>query len=143
MRRFSGLTLRLLAFNLLLVFVPAAGVLYLDIYEKQLREARERAMVQQGRVLAAAMSGRETLSREEVDRVLRQLNRRLDARLRVVDREGVVLGDTSRLGPRLAKLPASEAPPARRNTLYRVGAFLYDLYKRIALPPEPAVEPES
>ena len=142
MRRFSGLTLRLLAFNLLLVFLPAAGLLYLDIYEKQLLEAQERSMVQQGRVFAASMSGR-ALSREEVDRVLRQLNRRLDARLRVVDREGVVLGDTSRLGPRLAKLPASEAPPARRNTLYRVGAFLYDLYKRIALPPEPAVEPES
>ena len=142
MRRFSGLTLRLLAFNLLLVFLPAAGLLYLDIYEKQLLEAQERSMVQQGRVFAASMSGR-ALSREEVDRVLRQLNRRLDARLRVVDREGVVLGDTSRLGPRLAKLPASEAPPARRNPLYRVGAFLYDLYKRIALPPEPAVEPES
>jgi len=143
MKRFSGLTVRLLAFNLLLVFLPAAGLLYLDIYEKQLLETQERSMVQQGRVLAAALSVRETLPRGEVERLLRQLNRRLDARLRVVDREGLVLGDTSRFGPRLGKPPGPEAPPARRNVLYRVGAFLYDLYKRIALPPEPAVEPES
>src|SRR5439155_10575736 len=98
--------------------------------------------VLKGRVLASACAGRENLPRGKVERLLRQLNRRLDARLRVVDREGVVLGDTSRFGPRLGKPPAPEAPPARRNVLYRVGAFLYELYKRIALPPEPAVEPE-
>src|SRR5215470_4984967 len=119
MRRFSGLTLRLLAFNLLLVFLPAAGLLYLDTYERQLLEAQERSMVQQGRVLAAALSGRPTLAREEVERVLKQLNRRLDARLRVVDREGVVLGDTSRLGPRRESAAGPASTTARRNFLYR------------------------
>jgi two-component system sensor histidine kinase ChvG len=142
-RFLSRISIRLLAFNLLLVFLPAAGLLYLDIYEKQLLEAQERSMVQQGRVLAGALSGRETPSREDVERVLRQLNRRLDARLRVVDRDGVVLGDTSRLGPRLAKPGAPETPPARKSVLYRIGAFFYDLPRRIASPPEPAAEPES
>src|SRR5712691_12913351 len=109
MKRFSGLTVRLLAFNLLLVFLPVAGLLYLDAYEKQLLEAQERSMVQQGRILSAALSGRGPLQREEVGRVLRQLNLRLDARLRVVDRDGALLGDTSLLGPRQMR-PAAPAP---------------------------------
>ena len=54
----SGISVRLLAFNLLLVFLPVAGVYYLDVYERQLLDAQERAMVQEGRVLAAALSER-------------------------------------------------------------------------------------
>jgi two-component system sensor histidine kinase ChvG len=133
----------LLAFNLLLVFLPVAGLLYLDAYEKQLLEAQERSMVQQGRILSAALSGRGALEREEVGRVLRQLNLRLDARLRVVDRDGAVLGDTSLLGPRQMK-PASPAPsaPARKSLLYRIGAFLADLPKRLSPPVEPPASTE-
>ena len=98
-RRPGRLSARLLAFNLLLVFIPAAGLLYLDTYEKQLLEAQERSMVQQGRVLAAALSEPGALAGEEAPRVLMRLNRRLESRIRVVDREGKILGDTSRLGP--------------------------------------------
>ena len=135
---FSRISTRLLAFNLLLVFLPIAGLLYLDAYEKQLLEAQERSMVQQGRILSAALSGRGPLQREEVERVLRQLDLRLDARLRVVDRDRTILGDTSLLGPREKKpaaLPSSA--PARRNFLYRIGAFLMDLPKRLSPPVEP------
>ena len=139
----SRIGVRLLAFNLLLVFLPIAGLLYLDAYEKQLLEAQERSMVQQGRILSAALSGRGPLEREEVGRVLRELNLRLDARLRVVDREGTVLGDTSRLGPRQAKQAAPVSPaPARKNLLYRIGAFFVDLPKRLSPPVEPPAAPE-
>lgn len=143
----ARLSLRLLAFNLLLVFMPAAGLLYLDTYEKQLLEAQERAMVQQGRVLSAALSERGQLSPQDVARVLTLLNRRIESRLRVVDPSGRVIGDTSRLGPR------KESPPGRsemegdgsgrRGILYRTGAALYAVYKRAALPPEPPVEPRE
>ena len=50
---------RLLAFNLLLVFLPVAGILYLDVYETRLLEVQERGMVQQGRLVAAALGDRE------------------------------------------------------------------------------------
>ena len=43
-RRPSGIGVRLLAFNLLVVFVPVAGVLYLDVYETQLRRAQEAGL---------------------------------------------------------------------------------------------------
>jgi two-component system sensor histidine kinase ChvG len=145
MRALSRISVRLLAFNLLLVFLPIAGLLYLDTYEKQLLDAQERSMVQQGRVLSAALSGRGPLERLEVERVLKELNRRLDARLRVVDREGAVIGDSSRLGPQERK-PAAPPPAARpRSLFYRIGAFFYDLAKRVSPPPEPPppAEPEE
>jgi two-component system sensor histidine kinase ChvG len=141
-RAISRIGVRLLAFNLLLVFLPVAGLLYLDAYEKQLLEAQERSMVQQGRILSAALSGRGPLERDEVGRVLRQLNLRLEARLRVVDRDGAVLGDTSLLGPREKKPTPASPAPARKNLLYRFGAFLVDLPKRLSAPAEPPASPE-
>src|SRR5499425_89262 len=52
----SRISIRLLAFNVLLVFLPAAGLLTLDTYERQLLRAQEQSMVQQGRLLAAALA---------------------------------------------------------------------------------------
>ena len=52
MRLITGIRPRLLAFNLLLVFLPLFGFLYLDVYEHQLLRAQERSMVQQARLLA-------------------------------------------------------------------------------------------
>ena len=39
----SRIASRLLAFDLLLLFLPIAGVLYLDVYEARLLEAQERS----------------------------------------------------------------------------------------------------
>ncbi len=140
-RRRGGLSTRLLAFNLLLVFIPAAGLLYLGTYEKQLLEAQERSMVQEGRVLAAALSEPGALAGEEAPRVLARLNRRLESRIRVVDAQGKILADTSRLGPRREK-PAEEGREARGRDrlLYRVGAVFYSLYHRLLPPGEPPLE---
>ena len=55
MRFLSRISVRLLAFNLLLVFLPAGGVLLLGSYERHLLEAQERTMTQEGRLLAAAL----------------------------------------------------------------------------------------
>ncbi|MEP6802360.1 MAG: ATP-binding protein [Acidobacteriota bacterium] len=140
-RRRGGLSTRLLAFNLLLVFIPAAGLLYLGTYEKQLLEAQERSMVQEGRVLAAALSEPGALAGEEAPRVLARLNRRLESRIRVVDAHGKILADTSRLGPRREK-PAEEGREAkgRERILYRVGAIFYSLSHRLLPPAEPPLE---
>jgi two-component system, OmpR family, sensor histidine kinase ChvG len=142
-RRRGRLTFRLLAFNLLLVFIPAAGFLYLDVYEKQLLEAQESSMVQQGRVLAAALSEREPLLAQDVEPLLVRLNRRLEARVRVVDAGGRLLGDSSRLGPRVEAGPQREGSggASRRPPLYRVGAWIYLLTRKVMPPPEPVADP--
>jgi two-component system, OmpR family, sensor histidine kinase ChvG len=132
----TRLSARLLAFNLLLVFLPVAGFLYLDVYERQLLGAQERAMVQQGRLLAAALGGAEGLSAERARVLLARLGGRTEARLRVVGRDGALLADSARLVPPRA-LPISDrrktyAPSfdTRESLLYRAGAALVRLVQR-------------
>src|SRR5262249_41489050 len=96
----SRIAIRLLAFNLLLVFLPAAALHYLGVHERQPLEAQERSMVQQGRLLAAALSERGPLAAADAEGILVRLRQQSEARLRVVDREGRILADSSQLGPR-------------------------------------------
>ncbi len=159
MRFLSGISIRLLAFNLLLVFLPAAGFLYFKVYERQLLEAQERAMVQQGRMLAAALSGHGEIDPEATRELLRRLEQRTEARLRVVGRRGELLADTSRLGPpgtgreeveasRSSSSSSSPSSPSssypvpretRESVLYRGGAVVYRLYRRL----NPSAEPSK
>lgn len=139
MRFLSRISVRLLLFNVLLVFLPVVGLLYFNVFERQLLDFQERSMVQQGRLLAAALSGAEALDPGEARRVLRQLGRRTEARLRVVDRSGQLLADSSRFGPRAAppsSEPYSAAPSARESWLYRGAAALFRLAQQILQPPE-------
>jgi two-component system sensor histidine kinase ChvG len=138
LRFLSRISIRLLAFNLLLVFLPAAGVLFLDTYENQLLDAQERAMVQQGRVLAAALAGRGELDEELATEILRELDQRTESRLRVVDRWGTLLADTSRLGPRLeGEIETAPDRSTRETGLYRIGSLPFRLYRRYLAPPAP------
>jgi two-component system, OmpR family, sensor histidine kinase ChvG len=155
MRFLARISIRLLLFNVLLVFLPAAGFFYLDVYEKELLEAQERAMVQQGRLAAAAVSGgnaSEGIDPSAAVRLLAHLQGRTEMRLRVVDREGKLLADSARLiPPRPGPGPADSGRSryfegralsleARQTWLYRLGAWVYRLPGRLAAhvgPPEP------
>jgi two-component system sensor histidine kinase ChvG len=146
MRPFSRLSLRLLAFNLLLVFLPVAGFLYLDVYERRLLAAQERAMVQQGRLVAAALGGHSTIEPAAAAALLGRLERRSEARLRVFDASGALLADSSLQ----AVAPAPPRPPGDRwrqrqtleraagaprdSLLYRIGAALYRVWERVFAP---------
>ena len=55
-RTLSRIAARLLAFNLLVLFLPVAAILYLDVYETRLLESQERSMNQQARIIAAALA---------------------------------------------------------------------------------------
>ena len=132
-RLLSRLGVRLLAFNVLLVFLPVAALLYLDVFEERLLAAQERSMVQQGRLLAAALSERGVLEKEDARSILVHLDRRVTARLRVVDWDGVLLADSSRIGPRSVgddAAAALETPASdpRESWLYRAGAALFRVF---------------
>jgi two-component system sensor histidine kinase ChvG len=167
MRRFlSRISIRLLAFNVLLVFLPASGVFYLDVYENQLLRAQERSMVQQGRLLAAALSNQGPITSEAARRILIELDQRTRARLRVVNSEGWLVADSSLPGSR--REPSEELSSNSGNSgdsddarytreiwLYRLGASAYRLLSRFLDPdrtsslveehyssPEPLLGPE-
>lgn len=151
-RFFARIGVRLLAFNLLIVFVPAVGFLSLETFEARLLVWQERSMVQQGRLLAAALAGRPELDVAEAERLLRNMERHFDARLRVIDPRFQVVADSARVGAAASEpaesggvttprgygeegvtLPASPTD-LRDRPLYRLGNFLYRLYARVFLP---------
>jgi two-component system sensor histidine kinase ChvG len=137
-RALSRIGTRLLAFNVLLVFLPAAGLLALGVFEEHFLAAQERSMVQQGRLLAAALAERGPLDPADAQGILVRLDRRLTARLRVVDPKGILLADSSRLGPR--REPRSEAASRadpREHWLYRLVSSVF----RFASPLLPGAEP--
>lgn len=138
-RQAARIVVRMLAFNVLVVFLPVAGLFYLGTYAQHLLDAQERNMVQQGRLLAAALAAQESFDEQAVGRLLQDLNGRTDARLRVVSADGRLFGDTNApppatavaSGPASASTPAggaatesAEAKPTRERWLYRVGAAL-------------------
>ena len=136
-RRLSRIWIRLLAFNVLLLFLPAAGVLYLDTFESQMLEAQEQAMVQQGRILAAALGASGGLDPARAETILVGLNQRITSRLRVIDGGGRLLADSSRHGPRANGDEVVPGPQEtsvenpRSNWLYRLGASLFRFYDRL------------
>jgi len=134
----SRLSVRLLLFNLLLVLLPVAGFLYLGVFEDQLLRDQENTMVQQGRLLAAALGGADDLDAAGADALLRRLDRRTESRLRIFGRDGLLLADSSLMGPkRTAAAETASASPAgqaRDNLLYRVAAGLYRLYRDVRSP---------
>ena len=172
-RRLSRLSVRLLAFNLLLVLVPLGGAFYLGLhqllgrYERQLLAAQERSMAQQGRLLAAALAGAGApLGTEGAEPILAGLEQRITARLRVWDGDGRVVADSSRLGPTRDELAADRdgagaapgsaragAAPARESWLYRLGALPFRLWRGLrsaggereieAAAPTPAAAPAA
>lgn len=128
----SRLSARLLLFNILLVFLPVAGFLYLGVYEKQLLEDQERAMVQQGRLLAAALGERPALDKATASSFLQRLGSRTEARLRVFGADGALLADSAGLGPRAPEEPALRGPgQARDNLLYRGAAGAVRIWRRL------------
>ena len=130
----SRISVRLLLFNVLLVFLPAAAFLYLGVFERQLLKTQERSMVQQGRLLAAALGGRGELDAAETEALLRRLELRTEARLRIYGRQGNLLADSARLGPKALPADSYSPDPALRTRdriLYRIGAALYRLYQEV------------
>jgi signal transduction histidine kinase/CheY-like chemotaxis protein len=128
--RLSRIGVRLLAFNLVAVFLPVGGILYLDVYEQELLRAQERSLIQQARLVAAALARDEALSEADAQALLARLDDRGDARLRVYDARGALIADTNRIRPHVAAMPAGEADgvtaerPVRGRLLYRVGVWL-------------------
>ena len=116
---------------------PVAGILYLGVYEARLLDAQERAMVQQARLIAAAIGGSPSLDGPPAQATPSRLGLRSDARLRVFDRSGALIADSARV----AELQQEDelagrkyAPPSgvRTRALYRLGALLAGMRERMS-----------
>ena len=149
--RFRKISVKLMLFNILLLSLPMASLLYLDTYEGQLLRAHENSMIQQGRILSAALTGRELEA--EAQRIVDNLNRRVDSRIRVADASGRLVADTS-LSEDPDKIPDSAASglsyrkiygepdgeedvAAQDRLLYRVAVYPINTIRKLLFPPAP------
>src|SRR5918993_1203375 len=139
-RRPSRIGLRLFAFNLLVVFVPVAGILYLDVYESRLLETQERGMIQLARMAAASIEGGELLGERSMATFAR-LDDRGDSRIRVYDAQGALVA-ASRQSAGQRSLTLSSAVPIRSGvhvvgavvvsqSTFRILQALYDVRLRL------------
>ena len=140
-----SLSFRLLLFNILLLFLPMGSLLYLDTYESQLLASQEASMIQQGRLLGSALSSKDGSGlKEEALRILRNLDERVDARIRVVDSEGKLLADSATViqGKNTvieetyytADTPLEDNAP-NTHILYRLAVFPINFLRRLFVPP--------
>src|SRR5439155_22662729 len=114
-RLVSRISIRLALFNLLVVFLPVAGVLLLGIYEQHLEDAQIDSMQRQGRLIVSTLQ-----SGAPPSAVLRNV-RFADERIRLVAPDGKVIADTGAL-----ELNDEESEsPVRSNLLYRAGAAVF------------------
>lgn len=136
LRSFSRLGVRLLAFNIILVFLPISGVLFLGEYEERLETAEIRDLAHRARLIAASISRDGTLDADAFEDVIHRAKID-DMRVRLIDARGRVVADS-----RYIVAPAPQRPPRtdRSNWLYRVGAFLLRPVVRFVRPPEEPLE---
>ncbi len=125
-RRFlSRISVRVMAFNLLLVFLPVAGILYLGSYEQRLLGTQRRALQEEARLLASAVASAQVPGRSAQDILLERHRLRGNAsdptRLRVISPLGRIVADSHTL---TGAPPPQRANRAKRNLLYRAGAYL-------------------
>lgn len=118
---------RLLLFNVLAAIMPVAGILYLDVYEQQLLQAQERAMVREARLVAGALGADASLDAAQATALLTRTVPG-DSRVRVYNSTGALVADSARLARR-ADPPQSAAyggatPATRDIWLYRLGAWI-------------------
>src|SRR3954464_12130165 len=106
LRRFlSRIAFRLLAFNLLLVFLPVAGILYLGSYEQRLLGLQRRALQEEARLLAAAVASAQVPGRSAQEILLAR------PRLRGNSNDPIPLRGISPVGYIIADSHAISGPP--------------------------------
>ncbi|HEU4889825.1 MAG TPA: hypothetical protein VFV49_18220, partial [Thermoanaerobaculia bacterium] len=134
--RASRLAFRLLAFNIVLVFLPVAGVLFLGEYEERLETAEIRDVTHRARLIAASIAREGTLDEDAFEDVIHRAKID-DLRVRLIDSVGRVVADSREI-----VAPAPQRPPRtdRRNILYRVGASVVRPVLRLIRPPEQSLE---
>ncbi len=136
----SRISVRVLAFNVLVVFLPIAGILSLDTYEKQLLDSLERSLVQQGRALAAGLEDSGPQLPQAARSLVQRLRQRHEARIRVVDARGTLVADSASLSAGATPAPGAAAPAprmAQETFLYRLASFPVRLWRRYLRPPQP------
>jgi two-component system sensor histidine kinase ChvG len=134
-RRFSPITLRILAVNILALAILVAGLLYLGQYQRSLIQTAIEGLKTQGELIAGAIAEGAVSKDPRVERALekviaQQLVRRLTApgrvRARLFDPIGKLVADSRQLAGASRAVFVEDLPPPVDDGA--VGRFFSDLY---------------
>ncbi|MCQ2572760.1 MAG: ATP-binding protein [Treponema sp.] len=140
-----SISIQILIFTLLVVFLPAGSILLLKTYEKQQLASLENSLVQQGRIFAASLS--DNFSKENADQILKNMNQRFDARIRILDVSGLLISDSSKIINSKENSETDESINSsmetqeeknvqpERSLIYRTLSFPIRLYRKFFRPP--------
>ena len=141
--RFSSLTFRILALNLIALVALVGGLLYLNQFREGLVEARVEALLIEGQIIAGALGesavDRESeaiaLDAEAVRKIVRRTTEPTAARARIFGADGALLADSRTLSEAGREVEALGLPEdEEESAFFRVVAGTYD--RVIALVPE-------
>ena len=134
-RRFSPITLRILAVNILALAILVAGLLYLGEYQRSLIQTALEGLKTQGELIAGAIAEGAVSNDPRVERALekviaQQLVRRLTApgrvRARLFDPTGKLVADSRQLAGASRAVIVEDLPPPDDNG--PMGRFFINLY---------------
>jgi two-component system sensor histidine kinase ChvG len=109
-----------------------AGLFSVRSLELQLLDVQERSMVQQGRLVAAALAAEtEALNAEVTRSLIQRLRGRSEARIRIYDARGTVLADSASLTVRRDVEETYPESTQRESVLYRIGVTLWRPVKSV------------
>lgn len=125
-RRFSALTQRILAINLLALGIVVGGFVYLDQYQRGLIEGRMEALATQGLIIAAALGEaavpRDPTLPQRIDPrraadLVQALVKPVHSRARVFQNDGELVVDSRRLVLARSRVEMQELPPPEQPGL--------------------------
>src|SRR5207302_7715094 len=117
-------SIRLALFNLLVVFLPVAGVLFLGNYEQNLEQTQIDSMQRQARLIVSMLQS------SAKSRAALATMRFGDERIRILDPGGRVTADTG--APSVAE--GEEESPARWNCVSRAGGAALSTPRHVPRP---------
>lgn len=145
-----SISLQIFVFLIIVAFIPVAIMISLKTYEKQQLTMMENSNVQQGRIIASALSAHnsELIDKEYAFSVLQNMDGRFDSRIRILDSDGNLLVDSSRLELDVT-LPSNETYSRTESSgslekdktetfVYRLFSYPVRKYRKFFKPPRPS-----
>lgn len=136
-----NISLQISIFLIIVAFIPIVVMMALKTYESQQLTMLENSNVQQGRILAAALNGK-NLDADFGSSILKNMKGEFDSRIRILDASGKLLCDSAVIEGKLlpeekysredyVDLSSKETSAANNSFLYRFFSSPVRIYRRL------------
>lgn len=134
-----SISFQISVFLILVAFIPVVVMMALKTYENQQLSMVENSNVQQGRILAAALSG-EKINPELTSGILKNMRGQFDSRIRILDTNGKLICDSAVINESAENNVSNVQEDEKNNQanssfLYRMFSYPIRVYRKYFRPP--------